>query len=150
LAEEATALQQRAKQLVVDAPQTADPDEVAQVMQEGSHRPMAAIGQMSEATPSALLREHLDDQIEGMRRGQQTQEQDSIKLGWMETHRLASPATGGPQFIDEIVRNKGRQLFKKFGRAGGSQREIHRQKACPEKTSASAFLETAQIPCLIY
>jgi hypothetical protein len=60
LAEDATALQQRAEQLVVDAPQTADPDEVAKVMQQGSRRQMAAIGQMSEATPSALLGEHLD------------------------------------------------------------------------------------------
>jgi hypothetical protein len=78
-----------------------------------------------ERSPRSLFWQHLDQQVQGVNRREQTQQVNAKELGG---GMRAVPAPGGtvrPALVDEIVRNKRIQEFKQSHRAGGRKTGIH-------------------------
>lgn len=88
--------QERFQELLVDEPQTADPHPLAQLVEHPDIGNGEAVGQTSESPPVSLLGQHLDQEVEGVDRCEQSEQMDSVQLGRAELSS-ASTSRGGRQ-----------------------------------------------------
>lgn len=115
----------------IDASQAGDAHTGPELMQDAHAGHLGLATQVGELSPGALLRQHFDQEIQGMNRREQTQQMHPVELrgGVFAT----SPASGRrrPVVIDKIVGNKRRQQFEKFAGAGRRKLRVHApQPAC--------------------
>lgn len=133
--------EQRRQHLLVDASQARH----AHTSTERVHHPHVGhatlTAQTSKLSPRALLRQHFDQQVNGVNRREQGQQVNAIQLGGGV---FAMPSAGGvvgPAVIDEIVGDERGEEFKQCRRARGREIGIHghqatlgnltRQRECP-------------------
>jgi hypothetical protein len=113
------------EQLRIDPPQSGDAQAGPELVQDAHAGYLGLATQAGKLSPGALLRQHLDQEIQGMDGGEQTQQMHPIELsrGVITT----SPASGrcGPAVIDKIVGNERSQQFEKFGGAGRRKVRVH-------------------------
>lgn len=113
------------EQLRMDPPQAGDAQAGPELVQDAHAGHLGLAPQAGKLSPRALLRQHFDQEIQGMNRREQTQQMHPVELrrGVLAT----SPAGGrsGPAVIDKIVGNKRCQQFEKFGGAGRRQFRVH-------------------------
>jgi len=127
---------QRFEQMAVDLPKTAH----AQLVAEGVHHPH--IGQQGQAPqtgkmpPRFLLRQHSDEQIEGMNRSQQDQQVQAPQLGGAQMMAPAAGLEPWPAFIQKVIRDEGRQQLQKLLGACGWQLRFHVARRLPKNRAA--------------
>ena len=86
--------------------------------------------QAREGPPRPLLRQHFDQQVQGMHRREQTQQVNAKELGGGVRVAPSAGATVRPDLIDEIVGDQRIQELKQRHGAGGRKVGIHaRQRA---------------------
>jgi len=89
--------------MLVDPPQPVHPHAATELVQDAHAGDLGLAAQTAEASPRALLRQQLDQQVHRMHRRKQTQQMDPIKLGGTV---IPPPATGAamrPALVDKIV-----------------------------------------------
>ena len=113
------------EQLRIDAAQAGDAQAGTELVQDAHAGHLGLAAQAGKLSPGALLRQHLDQEIQGMNRREQTQQMDPIELSGGIL--AASPARGrrGPVVIDEIIGNERSQQFEKFSGAGRGKLRVH-------------------------
>jgi hypothetical protein len=119
------ALDQRLEQMLVDAAQPGHAHAGAELVHHPHVGHPALAAQAGELSPRALFRQHLDQQIHGMHRGEQAQQVNAKELG---CGVFAMPPAGvavRPAFVDEIVGDEGSQEFEQRRGAGGRKIGIH-------------------------
>lgn len=113
------------EQLRIDPPQPGDAQAGPELVQGAHARHLGLAAQTGKLAPGALLRQHLDQEIQRMNRREQTQQMHPIELscGVLAT----SPARDrcGPAVIDKIVGNERSQQFEKFRGAGRRKVRVH-------------------------
>jgi hypothetical protein len=111
--------------LRIDPPQAGDTQAGPELMQDAHAGHLGLATQAGKLSPGALLRQHLDQEIQGMNRREQTQQMHPIELS--RSVLATSPARGrcGPAAIDKIVGNERSQQFEKFGGAGRRKVRVH-------------------------
>ena len=119
------------EQMPIDPPQPADAQAGPELVQDAHAGHLGLAAQAGKLSPGALLRQHLDQEIQGMNRREQTQQMHPIELSGGVL--AASPARGrrGPALIDEIIGNERSQQFEKFSGAGRRKVGVH----APESAS---------------
>jgi hypothetical protein len=103
---------QRREQMLVDPPQPAHVHAAAELVQDPHAGHLGLTTQTGKLSPGALLRQHFDQQVQGMHWREQTQQVHPVKLCRAV---IPPPTTGGtswPAFIDEIVGDKRIQELK--------------------------------------
>jgi hypothetical protein len=111
--------------MLVDPPQSRHAHAAAQVMHHPHVGHPALAAQTSELAPGALLRQHFDQQVHGMHRGEQAQQMHAQELGRRVFAAPSASAAVRPARVDEIVGDKRIQEFEERGRAGGRKIGIH-------------------------
>ena len=116
------------EQLRMDATQAGDAQAGPELVQAAHPGHLSLAAQAGELSPGALLRQHLDQEIQGMNRREQTQQMHPIELSGGVL--AASPARDrfGPAVIDEIVGNERSQQFEKLSGAGRRKLRVHAPK----------------------
>jgi hypothetical protein len=120
----------RLEQMLVDPPQPSHAHTGPKLVPPPHPGHLALATQARKLSPSALLGQHLHQQIHRMHGGKQTQQVQTIKLGCTGGPAAATRAAVGPAFIDEIIRNIGMQQFQQFSGPSGGQFGIH-EKSLP-------------------
>lgn len=109
----------------IDAPQRADAQALAELVQDGSRRHPLPIGQARKAPPGAVLVQQLDQQIEGTGWRQQHQQRQAKQLRRRPQGLTALAPMGRQQLVDEIVGQViGQQVQQRAG-PGGGQGSLH-------------------------
>lgn len=113
------------KQMRIDLPQSGDAQAGPEFVQDAHAGRLGLATQAGKLSPGALLRQHFDQEIQGMNRREQTQQMHPIKL--RRSVLATSPAGGrcGPAVIDKIVGNKRSQQLEKFSGAGRRKVRVH-------------------------
>ena len=127
--------------MLINLPQPGHPDPAAKLVQDAHAGHLRLTAQSGKLPPRPLLRQHFDQQVQGMHRRKQTQQMHPIKLCRAVIPPLAAGRTGRPAGVDEIVWNKRIHQFKQGDRAGRRKVGIHarqpiagnptRQQQCP-------------------
>jgi hypothetical protein len=99
---------------------------------------LVSIGQMGKLPPGALLRQHLEQQIEGVSGCQQRQQMDAPQLRRAEMTLPTTRVGVRPLFAEKSVGNERRELIEQRSGAGHRKQRIHGQEGYPKKTGASA------------
>ena len=118
-------LHQWLEQMLVDPPQSGHAQPRPKLVQHPhiGHPVLAA--QVREAPPRPLLRQHFDQQVQGMNRREQTQQVNTKELGGGVFAVPTAGATVRPDSIDEIVGDQRIQEIKQRHGAGGRKVGIH-------------------------
>jgi hypothetical protein len=98
--------------MLVDPPQPGHAHAAAELVQGTYAGHLGLTTQTGELSPGALLRQHFDQQVQGMHWREQTQQMHPVKLCRAV---IPPPTTGGtswPAFIDKIVGDKRIQDLK--------------------------------------
>jgi hypothetical protein len=111
--------------VLVDPPQSRHAHSAAEQVHHPHVRHPALAAQAGELAPRALLRQHFDQQVHGMHRGEQAQQMHPEELGGGVF--AMPPASGAvrPAFVDEVVGDERSQKFEQRRRAGGRKIGIH-------------------------
>jgi hypothetical protein len=118
-------LDQRLEQMEVDPSQSHDSQPRPKLVQHADAGYLAGAAQPGKLSPGPLLRQHFHEQVQGMDRGEQTQEMHSIELSGGVFSMPPARVTDRPALIDEIVGNERTQQFEQFRRAGRRKVGIH-------------------------
>ena len=125
-------LHQRLEQMPVDPAKPGHPQSRPKLVQHPHVRHPALTAPTREGSPPSLLRQHFDQQVQGVNRREQAQQVNAKELGG---GMRAVPAPGGtvrPALFDEIVGDQRIEKFKQSHRAGGRKIGIHASlSACP-------------------
>ena len=121
----------------IDPPQRTHAQTFPKLVQDGSGRDAPAVGQTCEVSPGPLLGQQFDQQVQGMGRGQQDQEQQTKELGGRPARAAAPTAMRWQQLVDEIVGHEVRELQEQGGGAGRGQGSIHGPQATPLEPTKS-------------
>jgi hypothetical protein len=111
-------LDQRLKQMLVNPAQAHHAQASPELMQDPHPGHMALPAQPGKLTPSPLLRQHFDQEVQGVDRGEQTQQMHPVELRGGVFPTPPTSRTDRPAVIDEIVGHEWREQFQQFGRAG--------------------------------
>ena len=111
--------------MLIDAPQSRDTQSSPELVQHAHAGHLALAAQPRKPPPSTLLRQHFDQEIQGMDRGEQTQQMHPIELSGGVFSMSPAGGTEGPRMINEIVRNERSQQFEQFGRASRRKIGVH-------------------------
>jgi hypothetical protein len=117
---------------LIDPTQARHSHALTKLVQHAYVRDPMAAGQMGELTPSPLLGQHLDDQIDRMRRSQQHQQMNSPQLGRVEFSVTSSGASVRPLFAKKFIGNKRREFVQKCVRASSRKQAIHVGNTTPK------------------
>ena len=104
-------------------------------------------------SPGALLRQHFDQQVQGMHWREQTQQMHPVKLCRAVIPPPTTGGTSGPAFIDEIVGDKRIQEFKQGDRTGRRKVRVHALKptfgnpTCQRRRHPPAILDVFDYAC---
>jgi hypothetical protein len=113
------------EQVLIDAPQSRHAQPCPELVQHAHAGHLVLVAQTGKLPPSALLWQHLHQQIQGMDRSEQTQQVHSIELRSGVLSMSAAGVTGGPTLINEIIGNERSQQFEQFGCASRRKIGIH-------------------------
>jgi hypothetical protein len=139
--------------MLVDPPQPCYAHAAAELVQDAHAGHLGLTTQTGKLSPGALLRQHFDQQVQGMHWREQTQQVHPVKLCRAV---IPPPTTGGtswPAFNDEFVGNKRIQQFKQGDRAGRRKVRIHALKptfgnlTCQRRTHPPAILDVFNYAC---
>ena len=89
---------------------------------------LMTVGQVGKPSPSALLRQHLKQQIDRMNRGQQHQQMESPQLGGAEVPVATPGGSVRPLFMQKTVGNKRGKLFEQGVGARNREQRFHAQE----------------------
>jgi hypothetical protein len=112
-------LQQGSQQDLVDATQAGHPDAPAKLVEHAHIGNSVAVGQMGKLPPSALLRQQLEQQVNGVNRRQQRQQVDTPQLCGAEMSLTTTRGSVGPSLAKKPIGNKRGELLKQGVGAGG-------------------------------
>jgi hypothetical protein len=113
------------EQLRIDPPQSGDAQAGPELVQDAHAGHLGLAAQAGKLSPGALLRQHLDQEIQGMNRREQTQQMHPIELRGGVLATSSARGRCGPAVIDKIVGNERSQQFEKFGGAGRRKVRVH-------------------------
>lgn len=136
--------------MFIDVAQAGNPQAVAKLVKHPHIRNGALVGQAGKAAPVALFGQHLDQQVEGMRRREQDQQMSPIQLGRAEASVPSAPQGTGQQLIHERIGHMGGKFPEQRGCACLRKKRFHAPRATPrtpvrpQKTSPPIF--SAQSP----
>jgi hypothetical protein len=114
--------------MLVDPPQSRHAHAAAEQVHHPHVGHPALTAQTGELSPRALLRQHFDQQVHGMHRGEQAQQVNTIELGGGVFAMSPAGRAVRPAVVDEIVGNERSQEFEQRRRAGGWKIGIHRRQ----------------------
>jgi hypothetical protein len=80
---------------------------------------------MGKLPPSALLRQQLEQQVDGVNRGQQRQQVDTPQLCGAEMSRTTARGGVRPSLAEKPIGNERGELLKQGVGAGGRKQRIH-------------------------
>jgi hypothetical protein len=111
--------------MLIDLAQAQHPHAVPEFVQHPDSGHLAVAAQSGELPPRALLRQQGHQQVQGMDRGEQTQQMHPIQLrgGIGSTPPAGGP--GRPAVIDEIVGDEWAEEFEQLSRARQRKVGIH-------------------------
>lgn len=105
------------EQVRIDAPQAGDTQAGPELVQHAHAGHLGLPAQTGKLSPGPLLRQHFDQEIQGMNRREQTQQMHPVELSRSVLATSPAGGRGGPSAIDKIVGNERCQQFEKFGGA---------------------------------
>lgn len=111
--------QERFQELLVDESQTADSHSVAALVEHPDIGNGKSVGQTSESPPVSLFGQHLEQEVEGMNRGEQGEQMEAVQLGRAELAPSSTSRRGREQLIDELVGHIRVEFVQKRSGAGG-------------------------------
>jgi len=119
--------------MFIDVAQAGDAQAVAKLVEHPDIRNGTLVGQVGKAAPVALFGQHLDQQVEGMRRREQGQQVDPIQLGRTEASAPSAPQGTGQQLVHERIGHMRGKFPEQCGRAGLRKKRFHAPTATPRK-----------------
>lgn len=111
--------------MLIDLAQAQHPHARPEFVQHPDPGHLAVTAQAGELPPCALLRQQGHQQVQGMDRGEQTQQMHPIKLRGGIGPPPPASGPGRPVVIDEIVGDERGQEFEQLGRARQRKVGIH-------------------------
>ena len=141
--------------MLVDPPQPCYAHAAAELVQNAHAGHLGLTTQTGKLSPGALLRQHFDQQIQGMHWREQTQQVHPVKLCRAVIPPPTTGGTSGPAFNDEIVGDKRIQEFKQGDRAGRRKVRIHALKptfgnlTCQRRTHSPQFWTYSTMPVMV-
>lgn len=118
-------IDQRFQQMLINLPQSRDPQTRPELMQHAHVRHSVLAAQTRKSSPVALLRQQFHQKVQRMDRREQAQQVNAKELSGGVLAVPAAGATVGPALIDEIVGHERSQQFEQRGRAGGREVGVH-------------------------
>jgi hypothetical protein len=110
------------EQMRIDAPQAGDAQAGPELVQNAHAGHLDLAAQAGKLSPGALLRQHFNQEIQGMNRREQAQQMHPVELSRGVIATSSAGGCCGPEVIDKIVGNERCQPFEKFG--GASRRKV--------------------------
>jgi hypothetical protein len=98
--------------MLVNPPQSRHAHAAAEQVHHPHVGHSALAAQAGEFAPRALLRQHFDQQVHGMHRGEQAQQMHSEELGGGVFAMPTASTAVRPAFVDEIVGDERSQEFE--------------------------------------
>jgi hypothetical protein len=101
---------------------------------------------MGKLPPSALLRQQLEQQVDGVNRGQQRQQVDTPQLCGAEMSRTTARGGVRPSLAEKPIGNERGELLKQGVGAGGRKQRIHaanptlKKRLRPHGSGSTLFL----------
>ena len=114
--------------MLVDPPQSGDAQAAAELVQHAHAGHLRLAAQAGKLSPSPLLRQQFDQEVQRRDRREQTQQMHPIKLSGGVSSPPSARGRSGPALIDEIIGNEWSQLFEEFGGARRRQIGVHDKK----------------------
>jgi hypothetical protein len=111
--------------MLVHSAQPTHADGLPKVMQLRSDRQSITIGQSRKLSPRPLLAQQLEHQVARVRRSQQRQQEQAVKLRGTPVPSPTAAPVRGKQFVDERIGNESGELFEQGTRAGDCKRCWH-------------------------
>jgi len=111
--------------MLIDSAQSRHAHATPELMHHPHVGQPALATQSGELPPRTLLRQHFDQQIQGMHWGEQAQQMNAKELGGGVLAMSPASAALRPAFVDEIVGDERIQKFEQCCRAGGRKVGIH-------------------------
>jgi len=131
--------------MFIDVAQAGDAQAVAKLVEHPDIRNGALVGPVGKAAPVALFGQHLDQQVEGMRRREQGQQMDPIQRGRAEASAPSAPQGAGQQLVHKRIGHMRGKFSEQGGRARQRKKRFHaptatpRKPVRPQKTSTPIF-----------
>ena len=119
--------------MFIDVAQAGDAHAVTKLVEHPDIRNGALVGQVGKATPIALFGQHLDQQVERMRRREQGQQVKPIQLGRTETAAASASQGPGQQLVHERIGHMRGKFPEQRGRTGLRKKRFHVPTATPKK-----------------
>ena len=91
--------------MLINPPQSGDSQARPELVQHAHAGHLRLAAQAGKLSPSALLRQHFDQEVQGMDGGEQTQQMHPIQLSGGVFSTPPARGRGGPGLIDEILGN---------------------------------------------
>jgi len=124
--------------VLVDETQPVDSQALAKLVEHPDIGDGESVGQTSESPPVSLFGQHLDQEVEGMNRGEQSEQMESVQLGRTESSSASTPWGGRKQFVDELVGNIRVEFVQECDGAGGWEQGVHEAENYPKNHHLSA------------
>lgn len=119
--------------MFIDVAQAGDAHAVAKFVEHPDIRNGALVGQVGKAAPVTLFGQHLEQQVEGMRRREQGQQVKPIQLGRTEAAAAAAPQGPGQQLVHERIGHMRGKFPEQRSRAGLRKKRFHVPTTTPKK-----------------
>ena len=119
--------------MFIDVAQAGDAQAIAKLVEHPYIRNGALVGQVGKAAPVALFGQHLDQQVEGMRRREQGQQMDPIQLGRAEASVPSAPQGAGQELVHKRIGHMREKFPEQGGRARQRTKRFHAPTATPRK-----------------
>lgn len=116
-------MQQSSHQMLLDAPQSADADQLPKLMEHPGGGQRAP--QPGETPPRRLFRQLGHDEIEGMRGRQHGQQMGPPQLRGTQNVTASASACARTKLGDEVIGSVRTQQFKQAVGANGRQNQTH-------------------------
>jgi hypothetical protein len=89
---------------------------------------LLTVGQVCKPSPIALLRQHLEQQIDRVNRGQQHRKMEPPQLGGTEKPLTTAGDSVRPLVVQKTIGNEWGKLFEQGVGAGDREQRIHAQE----------------------
>ena len=105
------------EQVRIDPSQAGAAQAAPELVQPAHAGHLGLAAQTGKLSPGPLLRQHFDQEIQGMDRREQTQQMHPVELSRGVLAPSPAGDSGGPAALDKIVGNERCQQFEQFGGA---------------------------------
>ena len=113
--------------------QAGDAQAVTKLVEHPDIRNGPLVGQVGKAAPVVLFGQHLDQQVEGMRRREQSQQVNAIQLGRAKAAAASASQGPGQQLVHERIGHMRGKFLEQRGRTGLWKKRFHGPTATPRK-----------------